>query len=96
MIAYRAETRMVPSVAAAQGKIPNARIALQELFTADANIIPDHRQGILKVQILGLGSNCTDRALKPLLDELTATQTVYPETNLKLVYEMSADRLQSC
>ncbi len=91
MIAYRAETRMIPAVAGAQGKKTNPRKALQRLFDADANIIPDHDKGLLKVQILGLGSNCVDRALIPLLDELTATETVYPGTNLKLVYELAAD-----
>ena len=90
MIAYRAETRMVPAVAGVQGAKPNARKALQKLFNADANIIPDRRQGTLTVQVLGSGSNSTDRALKPLLDELTSTETVYPGTNLKLVYELAA------
>ncbi|MDE0309356.1 MAG: hypothetical protein OXI60_05930 [Acidiferrobacterales bacterium] len=95
MIAYRAETRMVPATAAAQGKKPNARKALQKLFNADANIIPDHDRGLLKVQILGLGGNCVDRALKPLLDELTATETVYPATSLKLVYELASEQFQT-
>ena len=95
MIAYRAETRMVPAVVSAQGKKPNPRKALQALFEADASIIPDHAEGLLKVRILGLGSNCADRALKPLLDELSATETVYPGTNLKLVYELSADQNQT-
>ena len=92
MIAYRAETRMVPAVAGAQGKKPNPRKALQALFGADANIIPDHDRGTLTIQILGWGSNCVDRSLRPLLDELSATETVCPGTNMKLVYELSADQ----
>ena len=95
MIAYRAETRMVPAVVSAQGKKPNPRKALQALFNADANMVPDHDRGVLKIQILGLGSNCVDRALKPLLDELSATETEYPGTNLKLVYELAADQNQT-
>ena len=86
---------MVLAVASAQGKKTNPRKALQALFEADASIIPDRAKGLLKLQILGLGSNCADRSLKPLLDELSATETMYPGTNLKLVYELSADHNQT-
>ncbi len=95
MIAYRAETCMVPAVANAQGKKANPRKALQTLFSTDANIIPDHENRILKVQILGSGSRCVDRALAPLLDELTTTETVYPGTDLKLVYELTANHCEA-
>ena len=95
MIVYRAETRMVPAVASAQGKKTNPRKALQALFEADAGIIPDRAKGLLKVRILGLGNNCADQALKTLPDELSAIETVYPGTNLKLVYELSAGHNQT-
>ena len=39
MIAYRAETHMVPAVAGAQGAKPNARKALQKLFNADDFVV---------------------------------------------------------
>lgn len=61
-------TRMVWAVAAAQGKKPNPRKALQTLFSADANIVPDHEHGTLTVQIIGLGnptsSACSNRCLR--------------------------------
>ena len=47
------------------------------------------------MQILGLGSNCVERALKPLPDELTATKTVYPGTSLKLIYELAIEKFQT-
>ena len=56
MLAYRAETRMLAPVLAAQGKKPNARRLLRALLTSDANLIPEPDQGILRVQLLGLGS----------------------------------------
>ena len=95
MIAYRAETRMLPAVSGAQGKKRNPRKALQMLFGADANLIPDHDKGTLTVQVHGLGSNCVDGTLMPLLDELTATETCYPGTKLKLVYEISGNGSQA-
>ena len=93
MIAYRAETRMMAPVISAQGNKPNARRLLRALLTSDANLIPAHDQGILRVQLLGLGSDACDRMLVPLIEELNATRTIYPGTELRLVYEMAADPL---
>ena len=91
MIAYRAESRMMAPVIGAQGKKPNARRLLRALLTCDANIIPVHDRGILRVQFLGLGSDACDRMLAPLIEELNATATIYPGTELRLVYEMAAN-----
>ena len=45
--------------------------------------MPDN--GILRVQILGFASDAADRALHPLIEELNATATIYPGTELTLV-----------
>ena len=91
MIAYRAETRMMAPVITTQGKKPNARRLLRALLTSDANIIPQPAKGILRIQLLGLGSDACDRMLAPLVEELNATRTIYPGTNLRLVYELAGD-----
>ena len=91
MIAYRAETRMMPAVCAAQGRKPNPRKLLRALLSSDANIIPDHNAGTLTVQILGLANASLDNALAPLIDELNRTRTIYPGTSLRLVYELAGE-----
>ena len=91
MIAYRAETRMMAPVITTQGKKPNARRLLRALLTSDANIIPLPAQGILRIQLLSLGSDACDRMLAPLVEELNATRTFYPGTDLRLVYELAGD-----
>ena len=91
MIAYRAETRMMVPVITTQGKKPNARRLLRALLTSDANIIPVPAKGILRIQLLGLGSDACDRMLAPLVEELNATRTIYPGTDLRLVYELAGD-----
>ncbi len=88
MIAYRAETRMIPAVAQMQGKKTNARKLLSAVMTADADIVPDSENAVLRVRLLGLGSDCCDRALKALLAELNETHTIFPGTNLRMVYEI--------
>ncbi len=88
MIAYRAETRMMPAVAQAQGAKTRPRRPLAELFHSAADIIPEPERGILRVRILGTASTAGDAALAGLLEELTQTTTVYPGTELRMVYEL--------
>ena len=88
MTAYRAETRMMPALAQMQGKKTNARKLLSAVMTSDADILPDPDNEILRVRLLGLGSDSFDRALEVLIDELNETNTIFPETNLRMVYEI--------
>ena len=88
MTAYRAETRMMPALAQMQGKKTNARKLLSAVMTSDADILPDPDNEILRVRLLGLGSDSCDRALEVLIDELNETNTIFPETNLRMVYEI--------
>ena len=91
MIAYRAETRMMPALSGAQGPPRNPRKLLRTVLSCDADIVPEPRAGLLRVRFLGLGNQACERALAPLIKELNATRTIYPGTNLTLVYEMSGD-----
>ena len=88
MLAWRAETRMMAAVAMAQGRIQRPGRHLRALFQADADILPDPENNILRVRILGSANNAADRVITPLIEELNQTQTVFPGTNLRLVYEL--------
>ena len=95
MIAYRAETRMMAAVADRQGVKQRPRRTLGALFQAAADIIPDPAAKILRVRILGTASNAGDAALEQLLDELNQTGTVFPGTDLRLVYELPGNAAKS-
>ena len=82
---------MMAPVIAAQGNKPNARRLLRALLTSDANIIPEPTKGILRIQLLGLGSDACDRMLAPLVEELNGTNTIYPGTELRLVYQLAGN-----
>ena len=85
MIAYRTETRMMPAVAQAQGKNHRPRRHLRTLFLADADILPEPDNGILRVRIIGTAG---DNAIAGLLEELNQTRTIFPGTSLRMVYEL--------
>ncbi len=61
MIAYRAETRMMPAVADAQGKKQPSRRFLAELFQSEADIAPEPDNGILRIRIIGTASGAAMR-----------------------------------
>lgn len=90
VIAYRAETRMMLPVMQAQGQKPHPRKLLRALLTADADILPDLANGILRVHILGLANDACDRQIEPLLAELNATKTLFPGTELRVVYDVDS------
>ena len=91
LIAYRAETRMMLPVMQAQGKKAHLRKLLRALLAADADILPDPASGVLRVRILGLGNDACDRQIDALLTELNTTGTVFPGTELRMVYEVDGD-----
>jgi len=88
MIAYRAETRMMLPVMQAQGRKTHPRKLLRALLAADADILPDPAGGVLRVRILGLGNDAGDRQIEALLTELNTTGTVFPGTEMRMVYEV--------
>ena len=88
MIAYRAETRMMaPITPPRQETDPQL---LRALLTSDANIIPV-RQGNSVHPASRPRQRRLDRMLAPLVEELNATRTIYPGTDLRLVYELAGD-----
>ena len=88
MLCYRAETRMMAPMAMAKGK--NPRKTLAALLRADAHLLPDPARGILQVELLGFASAAAERAVRPLLQELNRTRTLYPGTRLRLVYRIAS------
>lgn len=55
---------------------------------ADADIVPDHVKGELWVRILGTASDAGDKYIRGVLEELTGTETCFPETSLRMVCEI--------
>ena len=55
-------------------------------MTANADILPDPANQVLEIRVLGLGTDAQNRHMALLLDEFNATETIYPGTDLKMVY----------
>ncbi len=91
MIAYRAETSMAMILRPKLARSDDARALIREILTTDADLIPDEGNNTLTVRLHHLTNNLSDQAARTLAAELNATETVYPGTNLRLIYKLVSD-----
>jgi len=88
LIAYRAETALVQVVREKLRRWDDARALVRQVFASAVDLRPDHTNKTLKVRLHRLTSAAHDQTLQHLCEELTATETVYPGTDLRLLYEV--------
>ena len=91
MIAYRAESSMASLLRdhMARGE-DDARALLRQIFQTEADLTPDSAASILTVRLHHLTQAAHDQAIEKLLADLNATQTVFPGTNLTLVFKLGS------
>lgn len=88
MVAYRAETAMASVVREQLSHRDEARALVRQICRTSADLLPDEHGHTLTVRLHHLGNAMSDRAAQALADELNATETQYPGTNLRLRYEL--------
>jgi len=64
----------------------DARALLRRLFVTPANLRPDYSTQTFTVELHRLGSPLEDAAVVQLCETLTATETCFPITDLRLVH----------
>jgi len=87
MIAYRAETALVGLVSQKLERAEDVRSFIRQVLQSSANLIPDDSQQTLTVQVHPLTNHTHNAVLKQLCAHLTETETLYPTTNLRMVFE---------
>ena len=91
MLSYRAETALYNLMSDFYvANYKEGRMILKEIFTTDADLIPDYINNKLTVRLHTLSTPRANNAVKELCDRLNQTQTIYPFTNLMLNYETAA------
>lgn len=88
LIAYRAETALVLVAREKLARTDDARALVREILSSAADLAPDLEQKTLTVKIHRLASRSHDEVLQHLCEELTATETIYPGTDLRLIYQL--------
>lgn len=86
MIAYRAESAMAGEVREVLKRSDDARALLRRLYTTPVNLRPDTQAKTLTVEVHRMGSAVQDAAIAHLCEILTETETLFPTTDLRLIY----------
>ena len=94
LIAYRAETAMSHLVREhlPAGRRGEERRLLVSLYGSEADLMPDATAGTLAVRLHYPANPQLGRVVQALCEELTATETLFPTTQLRLVYEMVGEQ----
>jgi hypothetical protein len=91
MIDYRAESALYNVLAEIyKDAKKDGRQILQEIFTSDADMIPDYQNNILRIRLHSLSTPRANKAVNKLCEFLNQTETLFPLTNMRLVYQTVA------
>jgi len=88
IVAYRAECAMTTIVREVMPKPDQARALIATLHSTEADILPDYANKTLTVRLHRSARAHTDAVISKLCDELSATETVFPRTNLRLIFKL--------
>jgi Transposase protein len=88
MVAYRGETAMAQMAREKMRREDDARSLLRALYSTEADLLPDET---LTVRVHHQANRCTDEVIRHLCTELNQTETIFPGTNLRLIYELVSD-----
>jgi len=94
MIAYRAETAMAQLVRQKMTRHDDARSLLRGVYSTEVDIVPDLQTKTLTVRLHPLANRSSDDAVRHLCAELNATETLFPGTDLRLIYELVSSQSQ--
>jgi len=92
IIAYRAETALANTVKQHLNvhHKDEARMLLKQIYKTDADMVVDEKAQTLTVIIHPLSHFKDDKILEKLCQQLNETETVFPDTNLTLIYKMGS------
>jgi hypothetical protein len=86
LIAYRSETALVQLARETLRRGDDARSFIRGLMQTTVNLRPDPAAGELVIELHGQANPIHDGVVAKLCEELNATETHYPGTNLRLKY----------
>ena len=91
MLVYRAESALYNIMSEFyKSNDKEGRVILKEIFTSDADMIPDYENKKLTIKLHSMSTPRANQAVKQLCAFLNQTETCFPFTDLRLVYETVA------
>jgi uncharacterized small protein (DUF1192 family) len=93
MVAYRAETAMANFLRESLTRPDEARTLLCAIYKTEADLVPDYQNKTLTVRLHHLAQQRSDDATLLLCAELNETQTVFPRTDLRMVFQIGNTKI---
>lgn len=91
MISYRAETAMAIELRNILARSDDARTLLRDIFTSEADLIPNEEKQTLTVRLHHFTNPLSDKAVEKLCELLNMTETIYPGTDMRMIYQLVSD-----
>ena len=88
MIAYRAETAMANICRQTMSHPDEPRRLLRAIYRTEADMFVDNDAKTLTVQLHHLANTMSSLTVQQLCQELTATEVLFPGTELRVIYKM--------
>jgi hypothetical protein len=93
MVAYRAETAMAQIVRQKMTRNDDARSLLRAVYNTEVDMVPDIQAKTLTIRLHPLANESSDQAVSHLCEELNSTMTIFPGTELRLIYELVSSQI---
>jgi len=91
MICYRAETAVANEIAPfLNNEKEEKRMLVKQIIQNNADLVPDYEKMTLTIILHSLSAPRFNKAAYQLAELLTKTETVFPGTNLKLIFKTTA------
>jgi len=90
LISYRAETSMASVLRQTMTRSDDTRALLRQIYSTEADLFPDAKSKTLTVCLHHLTQAIHDQALRHLCNQLNATETIFPGTDLRLIYKIGS------
>ena len=90
MTAYRAETAMANSFRETMSHPDEARTLLCALYKTEADLLPDLEKQTLTIRLHHSANVMSDKVIEKFCLELNATETLFPRTNLRMVFKVGS------
>ena len=92
MICYRAESSVAQWIAPYLAKAENEkRMVVKQIIQSNADLNPDYDKKFLKVTLHSLSAARFNHAAAELASLLNQTETTFPGTDLKMIFEITAN-----
>ena len=93
MISYRAETAMANVLRESLTRPDEARALLRAIYSTEADLLPDVDNNTITVRLHHLAQNISDQSVVLLCKELNKTETLFPRTNLRMIFELGSPKI---